>query len=71
MVWNTFFHVCPFDREGGGDLSDLGNAHIEPTHFKKGLPLTTNDILVFLKNKTMEETFVEMHFKICHLDVEL
>ena len=33
-----FFHVCPFDREGGGDLSDLGNAHIEPTHFKKGLP---------------------------------
>ena len=39
MVWNTFFHVCPFDREGGGDISDLGNAHIELTHFKKGLPL--------------------------------
>ena len=42
MVWNTFFHVCPFDREGGGDLSDLGNAHIEPTHFKKGLPFPKN-----------------------------
>ena len=42
MVWNTFFHVCPFDREGGGDLSDLGNAHIELTHFKKGLPFPKN-----------------------------
>ena len=42
MVWTTFFHVCPFDREGGGDLSDLGNAHIEPTHFKKGLPFPKN-----------------------------
>ena len=42
MVWNTFFHVCPFDREGGGDLSDLGNAHIEPTHFKKELPFPKN-----------------------------
>ena len=31
-----FFHICPFDR-GGGFLSDLGNGHIDPTHFKKGL----------------------------------
>ena len=37
-----FFHVCTFDREGGEDLSDLGNAHIEPTHFKKGLPFPKN-----------------------------
>ena len=36
------FHVCPFDREGGGDLSNLGNAHIELTHFKKGLPFPKN-----------------------------
>ena len=42
MVWNIFFHVCPFDREGGGDLSDLGNAHIEPCRtntFQKGASL--------------------------------
>ena len=42
MVWNTFFHVCPFDREGGGDLSDLGKIWVEPTHFKKGLPFPKN-----------------------------
>ena len=47
MVWNTFFHVCPFDREGGGDLSDLGNAYIEPTHFKKGLPLVAKRSVLF------------------------
>ena len=35
-----FFHVCPFDR--GGVLSDLGNGHIDPTHFKKGLPFPKN-----------------------------
>ena len=33
-----FFHVCPFDR-GGGVLSDLGNGHIDQTHFKKGAVL--------------------------------
>ena len=33
-----FSHVCWFDR-GRGVLSYLGNAHIEPTHFKKGVPL--------------------------------
>ena len=37
-----FFHVCPFDREGVGDLSDLGNANIEPTNFKKKLPFPKN-----------------------------
>ena len=37
-----FFHIFTFDREGGGDLSDLGNAHIEPTHFKKELPFPKN-----------------------------
>ena len=40
-----FFHVCPFDREGGGD--NLGNAHIEPTHFKKGLPLVAKRSVLF------------------------
>ena len=33
-----FFHVFPFDRGGGSKASYLGNAHIEPTQFKKGLP---------------------------------
>ena len=51
MVWNTFFHVCPFDR-GGGVLSHLGNGHIDPTHFKRGCPkpghgLVTVVIIVF------------------------
>ena len=31
-----FFPVCLFAK--GGVYSELGNAHIEPTHFKKGLP---------------------------------
>ena len=39
MVWGTFFYVCPFDRGGVGVLSFLGNAHLEPTYFKKGLHL--------------------------------
>ena len=32
MVWGTCFPHLPFDQ------SFLGNAHIEPTHFKEGLP---------------------------------
>ena len=38
MAWGIFFHDRAFDR-GGGVKSYLGNVHIEPTHFKKGLPL--------------------------------
>ena len=33
-----FSQVCLFDR-GAGVESYLGNAHIEPTQLKKGLPL--------------------------------
>ena len=37
--FSTFVHLT---ERGGEDLSDLGNAHIEPTHFKKGLPFPKN-----------------------------
>ena len=37
--FSTFVHLT---ERGGEDLSNLGNAHIEPTHFKKGLPFPKN-----------------------------
>jgi len=42
--WNTFFSTfVHLTERGGEDLSNLGNAHIEPTnHFKKGLPFPKN-----------------------------
>ena len=33
-----FFHVCPFDRGGGGSKAFWQCPFIESTHFKKGLP---------------------------------
>ena len=35
--FSTFVHLT---ERGGED--DLGNAHIEPSHFKKGLPFPKN-----------------------------
>ena len=34
--FSTFVHLT---ERGGEDLSNLGNAHIQPTHFKRRLPL--------------------------------
>ena len=42
-----FFHVCPFDK-GGGGLNPFGQCpFIEQTHSKKGLPLIESGVVQF------------------------
>ena len=60
MVWSTFFSIFAHLTEGRGGY--LGNAHIEPTNFKKrGFP---NQHIKVLDKDKMCQKLLRMRYRI-------
>ena len=54
MVWSTFFHVCPFEKKGGGGQAiwamPVWKQHIS----KRGFPYRNDKKMSFLGQKNID-----------------